>query len=217
MEKDYDYLFKLLLIGNTHVGKSNLLLRFSDNVFQDQFQPTIGVDFKIKTINLDDSVIKLQLWDTAGQERFRNITNSYYKGAHGVILVYDITNRQSFRDIEIWLEEIDKYATANITKMLVGNKLDLEDMRQIMREEGKQKAEELNVKFLETSAKESTNVDLAFHTMIREIKGLIEKGAQLPGSYIGRKNTNNVKSGIKIDTNGISSPSERKPEKKNCC
>jgi Ras-related protein Rab-1A len=132
MNQDYDYLFKLLLIGNSSVGKSSLLLRFSDNIFSERyhfylfsFLPTIGVDFKIRTFESSGSTVKLQIWDTAGQERFKTITASYYKGAHGIILVYDITDRQSFKDIENWLAEVDKYGNENVVKMLVGNKSDL--------------------------------------------------------------------------------------------
>ncbi|MCL4112818.1 UNVERIFIED_CONTAM: hypothetical protein GTU68_029823 [Idotea baltica] len=165
MNQDYDYLFKLLLIGNTSVGKSSLLLRFSDNIFSERyfftifsFLPTIGVDFKIRTFETGGSTVKLQIWDTAGQERFKTITASYYKGAHGIILVYDITDRQSFKDIENWLAEVDKYGNENVVKLLVGNKSDLEANRQVKAEEGKNLADSLGIKFLETSAKDAVNV-----------------------------------------------------------
>lgn len=143
LNQDYDYLFKLLLIGNSSVGKSSLLLRFSDNIFSERyllaygsFLPTIGVDFKIRTFDLNGSTVKLQIWDTAGQERFKTITSSYYKGAHGIILVYDITDRQSFKDIENWLAEVDKFGNENVVKLLVGNKSDLENNRAVKTEEG---------------------------------------------------------------------------------
>ena len=164
-QQDYDYLFKLLLIGNSAVGKSSLLLRFSDNIFNESFLPTIGVDFKIRTFDLNTKTVKLQIWDTAGQERFKTITSSYYKGAHGIILVYDITDRQSFKDIENWLAEVERHANENVVKLLVGNKCDLESARQVSTEEGKEFAESLGIKFLETSAKETTNVDKAFFTL----------------------------------------------------
>ena len=133
--KYYNFLFKFIIIGDTHVGKSNVLLRFSEDIFQDSFQPTIGVDFKIKSINFENTPIKLQLWDTAGQERFRNITNSYYKGAHGIILVYDITNHNSFQNLDLWLEEVEKHGATNLTKILIGNKSDLEELRQVEKKE----------------------------------------------------------------------------------
>jgi len=125
MNADYDYLFKLLLIGDSGVGKSCLLLRFSDDTYTDSYISTIGVDFKIRTIELDGKTIKLQIWDTAGQERFRTITSSYYRGAHGIIVVYDCTDLESFNNVKQWLEEIDRYACENVNKLLVGNKCDL--------------------------------------------------------------------------------------------
>ena len=173
--QDYDYLFKLLLIGNSAVGKSSLLLRFSDNIFNDSFLPTIGVDFKIRTFDLNNKIVKLQIWDTAGQERFKTITSSYYKGAHGIIMVYDITDKQSFKNIDNWLGEVEKHASENVNKLLVGNKCDLESNRQVTYEEGKAYADQLGIKFIETSAKESKNVDSAFITMSNEIKTRVQK------------------------------------------
>jgi Ras-related protein Rab-1A len=116
----------VLLIGNSGVGKSSLLVRFAEDIFTDNFMPTIGVDFKIKTVDVDSKQIKLQIWDTAGQERFKTITSSYYKGAHGIIVVYDITDRESFSNIQTWMAEVEKHASDNISRILVGNKCDLE-------------------------------------------------------------------------------------------
>lgn len=135
--------------------------------------PTIGVDFKIRTIECDGKTIKLQIWDTAGQERFRTITSSYYKGAHGIIVTYDITDRDSFAKVSEWMQEVDKHSQENISKILVGNKKDLEDKRQIQYQEGKELADHFNVRFLETSAKESLNVEDAFTLMTREIKAKV--------------------------------------------
>lgn len=145
--QDYDFLFKTLIIGNSCVGKSNILLRFSENVFHESFLPTIGVDFKIKNVDVNDKLVKLHIWDTAGQERFKTITATYYKGAHGIILVYDITDRQSFQDIENWLEEIQKHASPNVAKLLVGNKCDLENERAVSVQEGREYAESLGMNF----------------------------------------------------------------------
>ena len=128
-QKEYDYVFKILLVGNSAVGKSSLLMRFADDIFSDNFLPTIGVDFKIRTIQTGDSIVKLQMWDTAGQEKFKTITAAYYRGAQGVILTYDITDRKSFIDLQNWLSEIGKYARENVVKILVGNKKDLESQR----------------------------------------------------------------------------------------
>jgi Ras-related protein Rab-1A len=159
---EYDYLHKLLLIGDSGVGKSCLLLRFADNYFTESYISTIGVDFKVKTIPIDGKIVKLQIWDTAGQERFRTITSSYYRGAHGIIVVFDVTDRVSFANITSWLGEIDKYATTNTTKLLVGNKCDQEEKRQVSYETAKEKADQLGIPYIETSARTSINVDETF-------------------------------------------------------
>ncbi|ETN84184.1 Ras family protein, partial [Necator americanus] len=165
-----DYLFKLLLIGDSGVGKSCLLLRFADDTYTESYISTIGVDFKIRTIELDGKTIKLQIWDTAGQERFRTITSSYYRGAHGIIVVYDITDQESFNNVKQWLQEIDRYACENVNKLLVGNKCDLTAKRAVETQAAKDYADQLGIPFLETSAKSSTNVEQAFLTMASEIK-----------------------------------------------
>jgi len=170
MNSDYDYLFKLLLIGDSGVGKSCLLLRFADDTYTESYISTIGVDFKIKTIQQEDKTVKLQIWDTAGQERFRTITSSYYRGAHGIIIVYDVTDRESFNNVRHWIAEIDKYAAEGVNKLLVGNKSDLQSKKTVSYDEAKELADSLGVKFLETSAKNSNNVEEAFNTMAGEIK-----------------------------------------------
>ena len=137
-------MFKLVLIGDSGVGKSCLLLRFADDTYTESHISTIGVDFKIRTIQLDGKTIKLQIWDTAGQERFRTISSTYYRGAHGIIVVYDITNMDSFKNVKRWLTEIDKYARDNVSKLLVGNKMDFGDsdakLRQVSHSKGKEYA-----------------------------------------------------------------------------
>ena len=170
--QDYDYLFKVLLIGNSSVGKSSLLLRFVDNQWSDLFVPTIGVDFKIRTMEIDNKNVKLQIWDTAGQERFKNITASYYRGAHGIFVVYDISDTESFKNINNWLIEIVKNANKNVYKILVGNKCDLEDKRTVSYQQGKELAETYGMQFIETSAKSNTNVDEAFHLLGKEVMKL---------------------------------------------
>jgi len=174
MTTEYDYLFKLLLIGDSGVGKSCLLLRFADDTYTDSYISTIGVDFKIRTVDLDTKTIKLQIWDTAGQERFRTITSSYYRGAHGIIIVYDITDKESFDNVRQWLFEIDRYASENVCKLLVGNKSDLTNKRAVEYEQAKGFADELNVPFLETSAKNAANVEQAFLTMAAQIKNKMQ-------------------------------------------
>jgi len=170
MSNYYDYLFKLLLIGDSSVGKSCLLLRFADDSYVDSYISTIGVDFKIRTIDLDGKTVKLQIWDTAGQERFRTITSSYYRGAHGIIIVYDVTEMESYNNVKQWLSEIDRYASDSVCKLLVGNKCDLVDNKVVQTETAQAFADSLGIPFLETSAKESINVEKAFLTMSAEIK-----------------------------------------------
>mmetsp|Transcript_4490 Transcript_4490/g.8696 ORF Transcript_4490/g.8696 Transcript_4490/m.8696 type:complete len:204 (+) Transcript_4490:30-641(+) len=170
MAQEYDYVFKLVLIGDSGVGKSCLLLRFADDTYTESHISTIGVDFKIRTIQLDGKTIKLQIWDTAGQERFRTITSSYYRGAHGIIVVYDTTDSETFEHVKTWLHEIERYASENVNKLLVGNKSDLTTKRQVETDAAKEFADSANIPFLETSAKNATNVEDAFMTMAGEIK-----------------------------------------------
>ena len=167
---EYDYLFKLLLIGDSGVGKSCLLLRFADDTYTESYTSTIGVDFKIRTIQLESKTIKLQIWDTAGQERFRMMSTSYYGGAHGIIIVYDVTDADSFQNVKTWLNEIQKYASENVSKLLVGNKCDLVNKKAVEYVTAKEFADQLGVPFLETSAKNSTNVEESFIRMTSEIK-----------------------------------------------
>jgi len=201
MTPEYDYLFKLLLIGDSGVGKSCLLLRFADDTYTESYISTIGVDFKIRTIELDGKTIKLQIWDTAGQERFRTITSSYYRGAHGIIVVYDVTDNESFNNVKQWLHEIDRYACENVNKLLVGNKSDLTAKRVVSTEQGKEFAESLGIEFLETSAKVSTNVEQAFLTMASQIKARMKtqpNNANAPnkeGVRLGKSSRVDQKSG----------------------
>ena len=164
----YDYLFKLLIIGESGVGKTCLLLRFTDDSFTANHLTTIGIDFKIKIINIENKLIKLQIWDTAGQERFRTITKTYYKGAHGIILTYDVTDQNSFKNIRNWIKQIEANAQTSVKKVLVGNKCDKPD-RVVTEEEGKKLAEEYNIGFFETSAKTNKNVHNVFNYLVKEM------------------------------------------------
>ncbi|CAA0824804.1 Ras-related protein RABE1a [Striga hermonthica] len=168
---DYDYLIKLLLIGDSGVGKSCLLLRFSDGSFTTSFITTIGIDFKIRTVELDGKRIKLQIWDTAGQERFRTITTAYYRGAMGILLVYDVTDESSFNNIRNWIRNIEQHASDNVNKILVGNKADMdESKRAVPTSKGQALADEYGIKFFETSAKTNLNVEEVFFSIARDIK-----------------------------------------------
>ena len=167
--QDYEFIFKVLLLGNSNVGKSSIFLRFVDDIWNDTFVPTIGVDFKIKTFEIDSKKIKMQIWDTAGQERFKNIIASYYRGAHGILLLYDVTDKDSFKNLSNWLIEIEKNASKNVLRVLIGNKCDLEEKRVISLNPGKEFADTYGLKFIETSAKKNLNVTEAFETLGREL------------------------------------------------
>jgi len=165
----YAYLFKYFIIGDTGVGKSCLLLQFTDKRFQPVHDLTIGVDFGARMITIDNRQIKLQIWDTAGQESFRSITRSYYRGAAGALLVYDITRRETFNHLTRWLEEARQNANQSMVIMLIGNKSDLDHRRQVTKEEGEQFAKEHGLIFLETSAKTAANVEEAFINTAQKI------------------------------------------------
>lgn len=149
------------------------------------------MDFKIRTIELDGKTIKLQIWDTAGQERFRTITSSYYRGAHGIIIVYDVTDQESFNNVKQWLQEIDRYATGGVMKLLVGNKADMSDKKVVEYTAAKEFAEALDIPFLETSALSSSNVEQAFYTMARQIKAQMTSNAGA-GNNAANNNKSNV-------------------------
>jgi len=166
---DYDYVFKLLLIGDSGTGKSSLLLRFTTNDFNNQHLATIGVDFRIKTIYVNNRVIKLQIWDTAGLERFRTITNAYYRNVDGIIIVYDITNRMTFMHVENWVRESDIHGPSTKFKLIVGNKSDLVNQRQVSCEEGSNLSESLRIPIIETSAKSGSRVHEMFYDITDEI------------------------------------------------
>ncbi|KAG6503967.1 ras-related protein Rab11B-like [Zingiber officinale] len=176
-DDDYDYLFKVVLIGDSGVGKSNLLSRFSRNEFSLESKSTIGVEFATRTIRVDDKVIKAQIWDTAGQERYRAITSAYYRGAVGALVIYDISRNMTFDNVERWLKELRDHTDSSIVIMLVGNKADLRHLRAVLTETAKSFAERENTFFMETSALESMNVDTAFTEVLTEIHRVTSKKA----------------------------------------
>ncbi|XP_061747353.1 ras-related protein Rab-2A [Nerophis ophidion] len=185
----YAYLFKYIIIGDTGVGKSCLLLQFTDKRFQPVHDLTIGVEFGARMITIDGKQIKLQIWDTAGQESFRSITRSYYRGAAGALLVYDITRRDTFYHLTVWLEDARQHSNSNMVIMLIGNKSDLESRREVKKEEGEAFAREHGLIFMETSAKTAFNVEEAFINTAKEIYEKIQEGVF---------DINNEANGIKI-------------------
>jgi len=178
----FDYLIKVLLIGNSSVGKSCVLMRFCSDEFTPSFIATIGIDFKIRTSELEDGKrAKFQVWDTAGQERFKTITTAYYRSAMGFLLVYDVTDEQSFADIREWYQNIREHARENVQIILVGNKNDLEAERRVSRQQGEALAAELGLPFIEVSAKTADNVDKAFFTLAKDIRNNMGIEAQASG------------------------------------
>ncbi|KDP42462.1 hypothetical protein JCGZ_00259 [Jatropha curcas] len=174
-DEEYDYLFKVVLIGDSGVGKSNLLSRFTRNEFCLESKSTIGVEFATRTLQVEGRTVKAQIWDTAGQERYRAITSAYYRGALGALLVYDVTKPTTFENVSRWLKELRDHADANIVIMLIGNKTDLKHLRAVATEDAQGYAEREGLSFIETSALEATNVEKAFQTILSEIYRIISK------------------------------------------
>lgn len=189
----YDYILKFIVIGDSSVGKSNLLLQFTDKRFEHIHYVTIGVEFNSKIISYDDTIYNIQVWDTTGQETYKSITKFYYRDTLGCLLVYDITNRKSFEGISKWLEEIKEVNTNNTSIILVGNKLDLNGKRTVSYEEGKNFAIKHNIGFIETSAKTGLNVQKAFIETVSEIdKKIKNKTIDMSDKNIGINISNNV-------------------------
>jgi Ras-related protein Rab-2A len=195
----YDYILKLIVVGNSAVGKSNILRWFTDSRFQPTHDLTMGVEFGTKLISHQNTVYKIQIWDTAGQEAFKSITRSYYKGSIGCLLVYDITDRDSFNAIPGWLEEIRTACNEHMIIILIGNKIDLESKRKITIDEGQKLADENDLMYCETSSKSGENIDLAFSCVINEIGKKINKGVIDCANY---------KVGIQISKASLSAPIE---------
>ena len=168
-ETNYELLYKVIIIGDTNVGKSNILTRYLKDEFSSNTKSTVGVELGIKFLKIKNTKTKIQIWDTAGQERYRAITSSYFKGSNGCFIVYDITNEASFNNIENWYEQIQKETSKDIPILLVGNKCDLEDERKVPIEKGKEKAQNLNCAFFETSALKKINIDKIFEELVNNI------------------------------------------------
>ena len=175
MTEEFDLIFKIVIIGDSGVGKTNLIGRYLKNEYKEDSKATVGVEFGEKKYEINGLKIKAQIWDTAGQERYRAITSMYYKGAKGGLIVFDLSSKSTFQNVEKWFNEIKKTADPTINLILIGNKSDLKDKRQISTEEGENKAKEMNVPYLETSALNADNVDKAFDLLIQEITKKMKK------------------------------------------
>ena len=172
----YDYILKFIIVGDTTVGKSNILSRFTSNHFRASHDLTIGVDFAIKIVSRNNTIYKLQCWDTAGQESFRALTRSFYRGTHGCLVVYDITSRKSFESLSFWIEDLKKYCDPNTTIVLIGNKTDLNQQREVSMEEGKAVADQHGIPFFETSAKSGNNIHSCFDEIVDRVSKKIFEG-----------------------------------------
>ena len=208
----YDMIFKIVLIGDTSVGKTNILSKYLTDEFDAKSKATVGVEFGVKNFKIENNIVKVQIWDTAGEERYRSITNAYYKGAKGSLLVYDITNKKSFENVEKWISDLKANADEDISMILLGNKTDLEDKRVVSTEEGKNKAEFYNLTFMETSALNGNNIQEAFNELIMDVykknHELLENQAKV--EIIRDKKTIELDKGEDNDTNEVK-------EKKWCC
>ena len=202
--KNYDVLFKIILIGDSSVGKTNILSRFIRNEFDENSKSTIGVEFGTKNFNLNDKIIKAQIWDTAGQERYRSITSVYYKGAQGCLLVYDITKKPTFENIDKWISDLKNSGDENLSIILIGNKCDLENERKVTKEEAKEKAQFYKLAFIETSALNGTNIEKAFELLLNDI--------YIKYSQIPKKQKN-----LLMNTNTVDISEEKKEKKGGCC
>ena len=208
---NYDLILKLVLIGDSGVGKTNILSRYNNNEFSLATQPTVGVEFGNKIIKKENKSIKLQLWDTAGQERYKAITNVFYKGSKGAFVVYDITRKSSFLNIDNWIGELKTNGSDDILIILVGNKTDLEDKREVSTDDGEKKAKQYGIAFCETSALQGKNIEHAFNILIDEI--ILEIDNAKEKEMKNNKNNNKKKSkGIMLNTNN-----DKNHKKKKCC
>ena len=200
-----DYKLKVVIVGDSGVGKSNLIKRFTTNEFNANSKATVGVEFLSKSYKINDKVFKLEMWDTAGQERYKSITSAYYKGAKGALLVYDTTSAQSFENVGKWLSEIKEKTNKDIRLILVGNKIDLKDSKAVSTEQALAKAKEWDIPLMETSAKDATNVKEAFHDLLKEMYFELNKTLQI------------VENKKLEDNNGVQLDVNEKKKKKGCC
>jgi len=218
---EFDYLFKVIMVGDSGVGKSNLGARFTRDEFMKGSKPTIGVDFAGKTIEVEGSKVRAQIWDTAGQERFKAVSSTYYRNAAAAMVIYDITNRKSFGNVPTWIKELRSLADHDVVIMMVGNKTDLDHLRAVSTEDGKSLAEQEKILFMETSALSGANVVNAFRLVLASVMEVKRKSGKLVNvdkgiGQVGEKDKDKedeFRSGLRVPIPDNPQPSDRKP----CC
>ena len=205
-EENYDVLFKIVLIGDSFVGKTNIMSKYLMNEFHEDSKATVGVEFGAKKFDIEGKSVKAQIWDTAGQERYKSITTTYYKGAKGALIVYDITRKETFDSVDQWISELLNSGDKNMTMLLIGNKCDLDNQRQVTKEQGEEKAKAFKVAFLETSASSGENLDVAYEMIMKEVyskcKNELDEEDRMEEMQIGKE---------------IDLTKEKKVDKKKCC
>jgi small GTP-binding protein len=199
-----DFKLKIVVVGDSGVGKTNLIRRFIQDDFQSNSKATVGVEFFSKSFKINDNVFKIEIWDTAGQERYKSITAAYYKGAKGGLVVYDVTSKTSFDNVDNWVSEIKEKASTDMKTMMIGNKIDLKDERAVSTEEALEKAKLLELQLMEASALDSTNVKQAFYDLLKEMYKEVKKTIDVV------EQAEKQNEGVQLDTN-------QPDEKKGCC
>ena len=207
-EENYEMMFKVVLVGDSSVGKTNIMSKYLKNEFHEDSKATVGVEFGSKQFSVEGHQIKAQIWDTAGQERYKAITSAYYKGAKGAFVVYDITRKQSFDSVDRWINDLRAAADKNLSIIIIGNKCDLEDQRQVNKEQGEDKAKNYEVALMETSALSGENLDKAFDKMIKKKKKKCheEMIAEADIDIVGKSEDIN-----------LDKTKPKNPDKKKCC
>ena len=212
MSINFHYLLKYVIIGDSGVGKSNILLQYINGKFNEDFKATVGVEFGAKNIEINGRIYRIQIWDTAGQENFRSIARAYYKNSICACIVYDITNRNSFNSVQSWIDDCTKQTPRNILLLLIGNKNDLNDKREVQYEEGEEFAKKKNMIFLETSAKTGNNIDKIFEKSVKKIdQNIIDNKYDLDNENCG------IRKGLKTESFVLSVEKAKEKKKKKCC
>ncbi len=214
-DEEYSMIFKMILIGDSGVGKTNILNRYVNDTFSETTKSTVGVELGTKVEEYNNTKIKVQIWDTAGQERYKSITKTYYKGAKGAFIVYDITNKDTFKNVDKWIQDLREFGEDDAAILIVGNKSDLEEKREVTTEEVKKKAEIYKMAYCETSALKSKNIDYAFQTLIKLVAEKMEKNKNEENKYGNQSNV--ISTGVSLETKIIAE--DNRPKNKNgyCC